>query len=149
MTMRTSPYYVLDPEVPGELGERTELEVAPDGSRVLRLHYEFRAGCQGDDLATSHPVFIISERVGLILQREGLSGFRLAEMEQSVDDEVRKLRPGFELPTFRWLQLTGTPGQDDFGVNNGYLIVSERALSVLQRYAQLSLCEIEPWTPLQ
>jgi len=140
-------YHVLEPEVPGGLGERTELEALPGGHHVLKLHYEFAAGCQGDELATSHPVFIVSERVGLALETERLSGFRLAGMEQSVDDEAYEFDPDLELPTFRWLQLVGVAGLDDFGLDGACLVVSERALRVLRRHAQLSLCDVKPWAP--
>jgi hypothetical protein len=142
-----SAFHRLEPEVPGGLGERTELEATPEGPRVLKLHYEFAAGCQGDDLATSHPIFIISEHVGAILQAEGLTGFTLAEMEQSIEPQVHEFRPGLELPTFKWMQVTGQAGGDDVGLDDGELVVSARALRVLRQHAQLSLCDVEPWIP--
>jgi hypothetical protein len=145
MVTAQSAFYLLEPEVPGGLGDRTELEVTSEGRHVLKLHYEFAAGCQGDDLATSHPVFIISERVGAILQAEGLTGFELAEMEQSVEPQVHEFDPGLKLPTFKWLQVPGQAGDDDFGVDGGELIVSNRALGVLRQHAKLSLCDVEAW----
>ena len=139
-------YYLLEPEVPGELGERVELDHPPEGLRVLKLHFEFAWGCQGDDLATSHPVFIVSERVGAVLVQERLTGFRLAEMEQTVEEQVYELDPTFTVQPFAWLQLTGEPGVDDFALDRVDLVVSDRALAVLREHAQLSLCDIAPWT---
>ena len=140
-------YYHLDPEVPGGLGARTQLAALPEGPCVRKLHYEFSAGAQGDDLATSHPAFIISERIGGLLMQEALSGFALADMEQSVDEQAYELNPTLQLQTFKWLQVTGQAGRDDFGLDGADLVVSERALSVLRQHAQLSLCDVEPWAP--
>ncbi len=92
-------------------------------------------------------MFIVSERVGAVLVRERLTGFRLAEMEQTVDEQVYEHDPTFTVQPFAWLQLTGEPGVDDFALDDVELVVSERALAVLREHAQLSLCDIVPWTP--
>jgi hypothetical protein len=140
-------YFVLAPEVPGGFGDRTQLRPTTSGPEVVTLHFEFEAGCQGNDLATSHPVFIISDRVGAELGAAGLTGFQLAEMEQTVDPDAYELDPDLELPTYRWLQITGHAGVADLGLDGADLVASERALEVLQRHAKLSLCDIDAWAP--
>jgi hypothetical protein len=56
------------------------------------------------------------------------------------------LYPGKVLPEFKWLQVFGTPGQDDFGISKDYrLVVSERILNTLKLYG-LSHCDINAWT---
>jgi hypothetical protein len=41
-------------------------------------------------------------------------------------------RPNRPLASFVWLQISGKPGQDDFGMaRNNYLVMSEQALQVL------------------
>jgi hypothetical protein len=140
-------FYLLEPEVPGGLGEHTEIEQTSEGVAVLKLHYEFAVGCQGDDLATSHPVFIISDRVGALAQNAGLTGFQLADMEQSLEAQVHEWKPDLQLPTFKWLQVTGRAGRDDFGLDRWQLIVSAPALALMQEHGQLSLCDVLPWTP--
>ena len=43
-----------------------------------------------------------------------------------------ELYPGRELPRFRWLDVHGRPGRDDFGLDSDFvLVVSERALEAL------------------
>jgi hypothetical protein len=138
-------YYLLEPEVPGGFGERTELWQTPDGPRILHLHLEIQFGAQSDDLATSHPAFMVSERVGALLEEHGLRGFRLADLEQTEDEQLDDLGIELDVPHYRWLQISGEAGQDDFGLDGPELVVSQRALDLLQRHAKLSLCEVAPW----
>ena len=137
-------FHRLAPEVPGGLGARTRFD---EPRAIVELHFEFAAGCRGDDLATSHPVFIVSERIAAVLDSERVTGFVLAAMEQSVEPQAYELDPDLDLPRFRWLQVTGQAGRDDIGLDRAELVVSERALDVLRRHAQLSACDVEPWAP--
>jgi len=144
---KLSDFFVLEPEVAGGLGQRTILERTAEGPRVTHLHYEFGPGWQGDDLATSHPVFIVSDRVGSILREARLTGMALTGMEQSVDAQAYEIDPNLKLPAFRWLQVNGRAGVDDFGTDAGYLVVSKRALDLLRRNGRLTCCEIRPRRP--
>jgi hypothetical protein len=68
-------------------------------------------------------------------------------MEQSVDPDAYEMDPDLELPSYRWLQITGQAGVADLGLDGADLVASERALEVLRRHAKLSLCDIDPWAP--
>lgn len=135
-------FYMLSPEVAGELGEHTRMDTTAHPPVVTRLHYEF-SDWLGDDLVESFPVFMISTATGERLARAGLSGFALADAETTLSPEAEELLEGQGLPAFRWLQITGRPGADDFGQTaDARLVVSQRALDLLREGA-LNNCEIE------
>src|SRR5687768_14779041 len=104
-------YYVIEPEVAGGWGERTVADRSVDPVKVLRLHYEFE-GWSGDDLLTSHPVFICTERLGGALEAAGLCGFHLADCEVTRSPQFEELHPRLTLPAFRWLQVNGVAERD-------------------------------------
>jgi hypothetical protein len=142
-----SAFYVLDPEVPGGLGENTEL-IYRDGDYALveRLHFEFGAGRYDDDLFTTHPVYLVTQPLADALRRTTLTGFSLnSDIELTADDNVKELEPDWQIPQAEWLQVTGTPGSDDFGLTaDARLVVSEAALDVL-RTGAIDHCEVAPF----
>ena len=139
-----SPFYVLDPEVPGALGENAEL-IYRDGTYALvqRLHFEFGAGRYDDDLFQTHPVYLVTRPLADALRRSGLSGFTLdSDIELTADDNVKELEPDWQIPQAEWLKVTGTPGSDDLGLtDDARLVVSERALDVL-RTGAIDHCDV-------
>jgi hypothetical protein len=137
-------YYTLAPEVAGELGDDTEMDTTVHPPVVTHLHYEF-SDWLGDDLVESFPCFLITAERGEEAASAGLSGFVLADLETSVSPEAEELLDGQQLPPFRWLQLTGQPGTDDFGQTaQARLVVSRRALDLLRRGA-LENCDVEDY----
>jgi hypothetical protein len=141
-----SSFYFLGPEVPGALGERTELIQRPGTYPIVkRLHFEFSDGTFGDDLITTHPVFMATTRLADDLRRSGLSGFTLStEIVVSVDEQVWLFQPDWKAPPLEWLQVTGVPGSDDFGLTgDARLVASGDALSVLLGH-QIDHCEVTP-----
>ncbi len=132
-------YYTLSPEVAGELGTNTVVDATVHPPVYERLHYEF-VNWLGDELLEAIAAFIVTERVAEWLHHAGLSGFRIAEVEVSLSptgEELmsfdKELMNFDELPNFWWLQVTGTPENDDFGISSdSYLVVSEKALKVLR-----------------
>ena len=65
--------------------------------------------------------------------RLGLTGVRFDKVEVTASELFEQLYPNRRLPKFVWLQIIGKPGQDDFGMAKGLmLVVSERALEVLK-----------------
>jgi hypothetical protein len=137
-------YYLLEPEVAGELGDDTVMDTSVHPPVVSRLQYVI-LGWLGDELLESTPCFIVTEHLAGLISAAGLSGYRFAEVDVVLSEDDEELMEGpTELPKWQWLQLTGRPEVDDFGASaNGSLVVSERALGVL-RQGTLEHCDIEP-----
>jgi hypothetical protein len=139
-------FYRLEPEVAGGLGPQTVMRRDRHPPKVERLHYVFD-GWLGDDLLESFPSFIVTRSMADALKRESLSGFSLKDVKVSTSEQFAELHPGRQLPEFRWLDVTGVPGVDDFGITApGYLVVSERALHRL-RQGRLHYCKVTPFAP--
>jgi hypothetical protein len=133
-------FFVLQPEVAGGLGRNTVLSRSTHPPVVTHLHYEFE-GWPNDDLLTTFPCFIVSERLAHFLQEKCLSGFELQEVEVSLSEQFEELYPERAVPEFIWLNVNGEAGSDDFGVDvSGRLVVSETALGLL-RSMNLQNCE--------
>jgi hypothetical protein len=130
-------FFVIQPEVPGGFGERTELLQRPRTYPIVkRLHFEFSYGTRGNDLITCHPVFMATKALAESLRGSRLSGFSLSQdIEVSVDPQVWELEPDFRAPVVEWLQVTGIPGSDDFGLTQiPDLVVSAAALAILKMH---------------
>ncbi|HCO21570.1 MAG TPA: hypothetical protein DIT97_00290 [Gimesia maris] len=134
-------YFLLRPEVAGQLGEETEMDTSVSPPRVDTLEYEFEDWL-GDDLLETYPCFIVTEKLKKFLMASELSGFEIAPVIVSKSDIFDDLYEGSELPEFYWLKITGQPN-DDFTLSpKAELIVSERCLNILKDF-QLDNCEIE------
>ncbi|MQM26554.1 hypothetical protein [Glycomyces albidus] len=136
-------YYLLEPEVAGELGEDTVMDTSVHPPAVTRLQYVIQDWL-GDEILESTPCFVVTEHLAGLIEAAGLSGYRLADAEVVLGEDAEELAEGpIDLPKWQWLQLTGTAGADDFGASaNGSLVVSERALGVL-RQGTLDNCDVE------
>jgi hypothetical protein len=127
-------FYVVEPEVAGGWGKNIVVDRSVAPARVEHLHYHFD-GWLGDELLTTSPVYICTERVAAALQAGKFSGFQLANVEISRSSQFRELYPHRTLPPFRWLQVTGEAERDDFGLRASRLVMSERALSCLRSFS--------------
>lgn len=136
-------YYLLSPEVAGQLGENTVFDYSATPAIVKKLHYEFD-GWLGDDLLESTPCFICSDRLSNILKDYELSGYQLDTCEISKSDLFSDLYPEKELPIFYWLKIVGQD-EDDFKLSsNGSLIVSEEVLHVFQK-VNINHCDVDEY----
>jgi hypothetical protein len=137
-------YFLLEPEVAGELGDDTVMDTSVHPPVVSRLQYVFQDWL-GDEILESTPCFIVTEHLAGLIEAAGLSGYQLASVDAVLGEDAEELAGGpIELPKFQWLQLTGPAQSGDFGASsNGSLVVSERALDVLRQGA-LNNCDIEP-----
>jgi hypothetical protein len=137
-------YYLLEPEVAGELGEDTVMDTSVHPPAVSRLQYVIQDWL-GDEILESTPCFVVTEHLAGLIEAASLSGYRLASADVVLGEDAEELAgEPIDLPKFQWLQLTGRPEVDDFGASaNGSLVVSERALAVL-RQGTLENCDIEP-----
>ncbi len=134
-------FYVLEPEVAGELGENTVMDSSVHPPKVSCLHYELDAWL-GDDLIQSFPCFLTSERLKQKIAASPLSGATFAPVELNLSPNFKDRHPSKSVPEFAWLKITGLVGKDDFGIEaDGRLVVSERALDLIQ-HLNLKHCEI-------
>ena len=135
-------FVVLEPEVAGGLGPYTVMDSSVHPPDVSDLHYEFE-GWLGDDLLESFPCFIVTDRCRDALARAGFKGCSFASVTVTRSGRFVELYPGRELPRFHWLKVTGTAGEDDFGIANDHrLVVSERVLRALKSL-EIGNCDLE------
>ncbi len=138
-----APFFRLQPEVPGGLGERSVLDTSVHPPAVHWLHFEF-VGWDGDDLVTSFPCFLVSTRLGTAMSDERLAEFELVEVEVTVDEQFQELFPQtvMSLPTWLWLKPHGEPWASDLWIDDrADLYVSARALRVIRHFS-LRQCEV-------
>ncbi|MCP3805056.1 hypothetical protein NLX83_37895 [Allokutzneria sp. A3M-2-11 16] len=133
-------FFIVEPEVAGELGPRTVFDRAGHTLAVTRLEYQF-FGWLGDPIVESTPCFIVTEELSAAITAAGLTGATFDEVEVSVSPEGEEFIEG-PLPPWKWLRFTGEASHDDLGLNDGLrLVVSERALGVLREHG-LSNAEV-------
>jgi len=135
-------YYVLDPEVAGELGNNTVMDVSVHPPLVSKLHYELDAWL-GDDLIQSFPCYLVTERLKKHIENASLAGVSFAPVELELSANFKELHPSKTVPDFVWLNIFGKAGRDDFAVaSDGRLVVSEPALKLLKNMT-LKHCKIQ------
>lgn len=124
-------YHIVEPYVPGGLGENTIMDTSVVPPRIVKLHYEFESW-EGDALVTSYPIFMITEDGRQALSNAGLTGIEFDSLEVSKNDFFLEFCSDVKLPSFVWLRISGAAGKDDFGIGlKNNLIVSDRALKIL------------------
>lgn len=135
-------YKLIEPEVAGGLGEKTELDNSVFPPLVKKLNYEFD-GWLGDDILESFPCYIITESLKKEIESEKLTGIIFDDVLISKSETFIELYPNKELPTFFWAKINGEVNANDFFITekNG-LAISERAFSLLQKY-RINQADIE------
>lgn len=127
-------YFFFEPEAAGALGENTVIDASVHPPRVDKLHFEF-SGWLGDAILETFPCVIATQSAAEALERRGVTGIQLAEVEVSVSAGFREMYPAREIPRFRWLKVQGEAGNHDFGIAADLrVVVSEQALDVLRPF---------------
>jgi hypothetical protein len=130
-----STFHILEPEVAGDLGDASVLDHSTQPFTVLKLEYRFNVWL-GDDLLTTHPCFIVTQRLRDSLERIDGTGYHFDDMDISTVEEFDEINPGVKLPRFYWMKVDGVPGVDDAGLTTKtVLVVSDRFLNVLRGLA--------------
>jgi hypothetical protein len=124
--------YILEPEVSGQLGEKTVIDTSVHPPIVTHLHFVFY-GWLGDDLIECFPVFLITERLKLKLVEANLTGYQVKDCEVEVSDEFILLQPDVTLPGFYWFVVNGKD-HDDFTISKNKLRISDQAYSILNQF---------------
>jgi len=138
-------YFLIEPEVAAELGERTDLDRSRHPPGVNRLHLEFM-GWLGDSLLETFPVFVVTQSLGDALVSSQFAGFVLSTFEVSISEQFVELYGDRELPDFYWLRVSGRAGVDDFGLANDHrLVISQRALDLIKHHS-LMHADILDWS---
>lgn len=134
-------FYTLDPEVAGGLGKHTVMNTSVHPPVVSELHYELDTWL-GDDIIQSFPCYLATERLKRKIESSSMVGIQFAPLKFDVTADFKDRHPSKAVPNFTWLKITGCAGKDDFGTEaNGRLVVSERALKLLQDF-NLNHCEV-------
>lgn len=135
-------YFLLHPEVAGELGPATLMDASSHPPAVSLLEYQF-ANWLGDDLVESYPCYIVTQRLADALTEGQFEGLSFHALSVSVHPEFEDFTRIDELPTFLWMKVAGSAGRDEFGLSDsGSLVVSQTALNILRAFT-LDHCDIE------
>lgn len=127
-------YRLIEPEVAGGLGERTEIDNTFSPPIVKYLHYEFD-GWMGNDILESFPCYIVTEQLKKGIESEELTGITFDIVLVSKSDTFLELYPNKELPNFFWAKISGEFSKDDFFITEkNVLAISEKAYSLLKNY---------------
>ena len=108
------------------------------------MHFIF-SGWLGDDIIESTPCFIITDDLKKWIEKSQLSGYKFQEVEVSLSDEFVELYSNREIPEFKRLipnssvvvedkTYTKWSGGDFSLSDKSYLVVSEKALDILNEY---------------
>ena len=134
-------YYVVEPEVAGGFGPHSIMNPEVRPPSITHFHYEFDVWL-GDPLLEAVGCFIITEALKNEIEAMNATGVSFSSVEVSKSGQFEDLFPNCQLPHFVWLQVTGQPGKDDFGLSsNNCLVVSERVLTILKA-AKMSHADI-------
>lgn len=126
-------FYVVEPEVAGQIGERSVIDTSVHPPRVSVLEYKFY-GWLGDSLLETFPCFIVTMDVAQNLQNSNLTGFQFDTVLVSASYEFEELHPDAVLPKFAWFKPEGEPKFDDVAMlSDGRLVLSGEALSLIGR----------------
>lgn len=134
-------YFQLEPEVSGELGEKTIIENSTHPPDVKKLEFLFKDWL-GDCLIECFPVFLITEKVAQKLTNNKATGFILKEADIKIDYPFNEIHSNVILPNFVWIEINGISKKSDFGLDNNFLVVSDKVLEILKSEG-LKHCDIE------
>ena len=112
-----SKTYILEPEVPGGLGPRTQMDRAVHPPRVQSLHFVFD-GWFGDQLVESFPCYLVTPNLAESLTAAGVTGFVIAEAEVEASDQFKEMYPDRSIPPFKWLRVVGIAGESDIYITS-------------------------------
>lgn len=133
--------------MPGGIDEECKGDFSVHPPRIDKLVMYFDDWL-GDDLLTSHPVFLVTPDMASRIGAVDLSGYDFAPMKVKRSELFEDLHEDdqLKLPRFVWLKVHGEPGVDDFGLTSKgtNLVVSDRALSILKS-GRLSHCDVAPF----
>ena len=127
-------FKILNPEVPGEIGENSIIDYSIHPPKVQKLHYVFDTWL-GSDIVESFPCFLVTERLRKRIEDEILGGISFFDIEIATTERFKEFYPSRVLPTFYWMKVDGIAGKDDFGLSENYrLVLSPKVLETLSSF---------------
>jgi hypothetical protein len=137
-------FYSLEPEVAGELGDRTIMDSSVHPPIVTKLHHLF-TGWLDDELLECFPCYIVTEGLMEDIKKLEPSGCIFDDLIIEKSEQFNDMYPNKMLPAFKWLKVSGDPGKDDFGISaDNLLVVSERVMNILKSHS-FNECDVEVW----
>lgn len=142
-------YYVIYPEVAGELGEKSEIIYESGKIKdVVSLEYVF-TGWQGDEILTTHPCFIITENMKNSIIMAKLKGAKIENIKIAFSEEFIELYGKIDVPNFFRIKPTDLYEKNIDNLDNDFyynrykdLVISEKALEVIKKH-KIDMCLIE------
>ena len=134
--------YQLEPQVAGELGDDTVMDVSVHPPLVSRVAYELDQP-DNDDLIQSFPVYLVERSMADQLVRAGLTGFDLAAAVVRPGEEYEAEYQGKAHKDYVWLRVHGTNQHDCWIDHTLMLCVSDAMMAVLKS-GQLEGCDVVP-----
>lgn len=126
-----SKTYILEPEVPGRLGPRTQIDRTVHPPKVQALHFVFD-GWLGDQLVESFPCYLVTSNLANSLIAAGVTGFELADAEVEASDQFKEIYPKRSLPPFKWLRVVGEASDSDIYITaENRLASSQKVIDVI------------------
>lgn len=139
--------YMIEPEVPGQIGEDTVYKnydniIKKGELPIITYMHLVLDGWLGDDILEVTPCFIVTERLKELISSKELTGCEFQEIKLSVSDEFKELYPNRELPKFYRMLPKGIisilgetysnwNGMDFSLSEKSYLVLSEKAKDIL------------------
>lgn len=118
-------FYQIQPDVAGGFGPETRMDKSVWPPRVDFLHSKI-SGWLGDSLLEFLGCFVATRTLANDLDEHKCTGYEIEECR------VTSIR--YQLPEFVRLSIVGVACHEDFGMQNGFLIVSAMALEVLKTH---------------
>lgn len=124
-------YYLVEPGGLVDLGQDVVMDTSCHPPKIEVLHIRL-LGWTRDALMCVYPAFIISETIARQLAAHGLTGWSVADLKLTIDEQFELVTPGADVPPLKWLKVHGKLGQEDFCLNStGQLLLSARAKNLL------------------
>ena len=125
----------IRPAVDGDLGPGVDYDVTRDPRLVGDLAYEFE-DWSGDDVVACAGYWLVTDSLAIALHEAALTGCETGPVHVTTSEVFDDLHPdGLDMPTWRRFIPGGGPGDDFTVVDRVFLLVSDRALEVLQRFS--------------
>lgn len=96
----------IEPEVAGDFGEATTLDISMHPPIVFTLEHSFD-GWLGDCIMETFPCFVITAKAKVLIENLNLSGVFFDSVITSKSDIFEELYPNIKLPEIYWAKITG------------------------------------------